>query len=372
MNTVLSTTIEKLKSNMNDVNNKTVTLGLDAFIDKIVRIVRSKDNNCNYVFFDKMHQFGSHLIDKSGKSCCMEMSSRFIKLGGNSPIMASALSSVGVHVNCMSALGLPDINPIFEVLRDSCSLYSIGNPGETMALEFNDGKVILSERDSLNKLNWDNIKMTLGVETIKKLFFESNLIALVNWTGIINYNSIYRGILNDILCTLPPDKSKIFFVDLADISDRSNGEILEALSLLKEFNSYYKVVLGLNENETTLVYKNLFSDKAIIKLKDMGDTIYNELNLDSIVIHTLTSSLSWDLNSFAEIPSLYTRNPKLSTGGGDNFNSGLCFGLLMGLGIEGSLYTANATSGYYVRNAKSPNINNLIDTLENWSTLNEI
>ena len=55
-----------------------------------------------------------------------------------------------------------------------------------------------------------------------------------------------------------------------------------------------------------------------------------------------------------QVDSMFIKKPKLSTGGGDNFNAGLCFGQLAGLDFEESLYCANGTSGYYVRNAQSP------------------
>ena len=57
----------------------------------------------------------------------------------------------------------------------------------------------------------------------------------------------------------------------------------------------------------------------------------------------------------------YTRIPKISTGGGDNFNAGLCFGLLQGFSLRESLRLGNAVSGYYVRTGESPQLGELLD-----------
>ena len=51
--------------------------------------------------------------------------------------------------------------------------------------------------------------------------------------------------------------------------------------------------------------------------------------------------------------------PKISTGGGDNFNAGFCLGQLLGLGYRDSMLLGMAVSGYYVENGKSPSAQEL-------------
>ena len=62
----------------------------------------------------------------------------------------------------------------------------------------------------------------------------------------------------------------------------------------------------------------------------------------------------------------YEPEPKLTTGAGDNFNAGFCFGQVLGLSPKESLILGTATSGYYVRNAESPTKEKLISFLEEW------
>jgi hypothetical protein len=363
--------INYLKENKDLIKTKEATVGIDAFIDKIMRVVHNKTDKDEYVFFSDIAQFGKHLVSKAGMSCGIEVNERFTKLGGNAPIMANALGSLSVNVNCIGALGYPEIDPTFKELSDNCNLFTIGNPGYTTALEFDDGKIMLSQRDYLHKIDWNTVKEVLGVEKLRSFFETSTLIGLVNWNGMINFNNIFRGILDEILTGKAPSKSQIVFFDLADFSERSREDIVDAVKLINEFNNYYKVVLGLNENEAILMYKALFPERELMELIPLGQFIYDNLKVDSLVVHTLTSSISYENGTVTEAPSLYVKKPKLSTGGGDNFNAGLCFGQLIGLDVEGSLYTANATSGYYVRNAKSPTVEDLIETLENWDNLIE-
>ena len=371
MKEIRNKTVAMLKENQNLLDVKKTTIGIDAFIDKIVRVVHSKDDNQNYSFFTDMDQFGKHISSKSGMSCGIEICQRFTKLGGNSPIMSNALGSLGAKVNCISALGYPDIDPVFKELSSNCSLYTIGNPGYTTALEFDDGKIMLSQRDYLNKITWESLKEKIGLDTLREFFSSSNLIGLVNWTGMLNFNEIYRGILDEIFQGSQVNKERILFFDMCDFSERTHKDVREAVKLINEFNNYSSVIFGLNENEAILLYQALFPGKEVPSLKELGKYMYDNLKVDYLVIHTLTDSLAWYKDEFAQIPSLYVRKPKLSTGGGDNFNAGLCFGFLLGLDLEEALCTANATSGYYVRNAKSPTLDDLIKTIENWDELIE-
>ncbi|WP_163192904.1 hypothetical protein [Clostridium thermarum] len=371
MKEIRKRTAEMLRDRKNMLEVKDTTIGIDAFIDKIVRVVHSKDDENGYTFFNDIAQFGKHLITKSGMSCGIEVCERFTKLGGNAPIMAHALGSLGAKVNCVGALGYPDIDPIFKELSPNCTLYSIGNPGYTTALEFNDGKIMLSQRDYLHQINWKTLKVIIGIEKLTEFFTSSNLIGLVNWNGMINFNEIFRGILDEIYKNREANKERIVFFDMADFSERSQSDIKEAVGLINEFNTYSSVVFGLNENEAILLYKALFPERDIPELRDLGQYMYDNLNVDYLVIHTLTDSLAWSKDEFAEVPSLFVKKPKLSTGGGDNFNAGLCLGFLLGLDLSGALYAANGTSGYYVRNAQSPTLEDLIDTIENWDNLIE-
>ncbi|HEY5586521.1 MAG TPA: hypothetical protein VIK78_18765 [Ruminiclostridium sp.] len=141
---------------------------------------------------------------------------------------------------------------------------------------------------------------------------------------------------------------------------------------LHKFNLHYKAILSLNESEAILLYNILYPKIETADLKTLGQAIFDSIEIDVIVIHTLIDSFTFDKSGITQTPSLYVQKPKLSTGGGDNFNAGLCFGQLMDLDLEGSMYVANATAGFYVRNGHSPSMQNLMDTLVNWENLIEI
>jgi sugar/nucleoside kinase (ribokinase family) len=76
--------------------------------------------------------------------------------------------------------------------------------------------------------------------------------------------------------------------------------------------------------------------------------------------------MAWEGHNTWEVRNCYVNKPKLSTGGGDNFNAGFCAGQLLGADVEASMILANAVSGCYIRNGHSPDINEILAFLQAW------
>ena len=66
----------------------------------------------------------------------------------------------------------------------------------------------------------------------------------------------------------------------------------------------------------------------------------------------------------ANVDGPFTDTPKISTGAGDHFNAGFCLANILGLSDEEAVAAAVGTSGYYVRNAASPSLADLIQFLK--------
>jgi len=360
--------IENLEESLRQYDSETTaTIGFDGFIDYIVRVVKSKKSKHENVFFKGINEFGAYISEKSGKSCSIEIIGQMTKTGGNMPIMATALGRLGTRVNCIGALGLPDIRREFAGMRaDGCALYSIAEPGITTALEFDDGKVMLADMTALDKISWEGIKSAIGEGVLSELYEKSTLIGLVNWSEIENSTEIWEGVLYEILPCLKHRPGRILFFDLADCSKRQGKDIEKVLHLIEKFSAYGRVVLGMNENESRLAYYALTGNSGNESLERVGSGIYKKLNIDTLVIHPVDGSFAWNKDGDHYACNFHIRRPKLSTGGGDNFNAGFCWAMLMGLDITSSLIIANAISGFYVKNGYCGRREDIMDFLYKW------
>ncbi len=356
--------LNKVKERIPLLSTKKVTLGFDGFVDDIVKVVRSKEEHSTS-YFNSISEFGDYVLAKNEKNFAVELESVITKIGGNMPIMANALSQLGPIQSCVGALGFPQVHPVFTQMPSNCKVYSFANPGFTKAMEFNGAKIMLAEMGDLNHVDWNTIKEVIGIEPITQLFTEPDLVCLLNWSEIKNSNTIWKGLLTDILQKHSIKKETFAFVDLADCSRKSSESIMEAIELLNDFSAHWKVVLGLNLNEAIHLYKILKGQElGENEIETVGRDLYEQLSIHSLVIHYSKQALAWDNTGLHRKNSKFIANPQISTGAGDNFNAGYCAGLLMDLDAETSLLLGHAASHYYMQNGKSPGIAELLNTID--------
>ncbi len=218
-----------LKNCETQLQHKRITAGFDGFIDTIGGIIKKKQATQSPSFFKTIKQFGEYIISKQAASFSLEMEEHNVRPGGNMPIMSLTLANLGASVNCIGALGYPEINPVFSTLADSCELYSFAEPGYSTAFEFQDGKMFLAKMGALNKTGWKEIKDILGLEKIRSLFTDNDMVCLLNWSEIDASADIWKGLLADVFTTSPKNKKQYIFVDLSDCSKRPKDAVVESI-----------------------------------------------------------------------------------------------------------------------------------------------
>jgi len=361
--------VEAISNSTGILSTKKITAGFDGFIDTITRIIRDKQGDSTPSLFNTIKEFGDYILEKQGASFSLELEERSIKVGGNMPIMANALGRLGLMVNCIGALGDPGVHPVFNQLSPNCHLHSFAEPGTALAYEFNDGKIMMAQMKSINTSGWDKIKEAVGIKTLIRLYSESDMICLLNWSEIDASTNIWKGLLKEVLPDYSAGKKQIAFFDLSDCSKRSNQSITEALDLLQQFGKHAKIVLGLNKNEAGIIFQAVYGKKSKKDLLSVGKELIERLGIDTLVLHSAREAMAFANNEQVRVDSFFTDEPKISTGAGDNFNAGFCAGQLMELDLESSVILANAVSGCYIREGISPQLPDLINFLETFKTL---
>jgi len=351
-----------------------IIVGFDGFVDEIIDVVDKRMDSKNYKRIDTIEDLGERIIKASGLSANIELVPKLKKIGGNGPIMCNAFSMHNPNLTYMGALGFPSIDDVFKVMEDKVKLYSFATNGHTDALEFDDGKLMLGKMQSLNDVTYENLLKSVGKENLVNMLKETNLFANVNWSMLPYLTDLWDKLASDILPLLPDrNKKPYFFVDLADPEKREKEEIQTALKMLKKFNNKFFVVLGLNKKEAYDVANalDLFDDESLahmqVSLEDLNIELKNYLEIACVVIHPIDRSCCVVENEFFVEDGPYISKPKLSTGAGDNFNAGFMLGLLLGLSPDQALLTGMSTSGFYVRNARSPKFDELYTFLKDWA-----
>jgi len=360
--------VDEINSKPFSLASRNAVVGLDGFVDKIVTPVDKRHGlKDQFTPVSTISEMGDKISAAAGKSANIELFPRFEKLGGNGPIMANAMLSLGMSVRYIGALGDPSINPVFEEFAEKTQAISLSEPGITTALEFKDGKVMLGNTLSLENIDYAKMIERCGEGDFFDLLSQADIISIVNWTMIPKMTALLIEMADKVLPNLPPRDNRSFFFDLADPAKRSSADILEVLKVISRFQAYAEVTLGLNYNEGLQVCEVLgltTRDKNEENLKNMASEIRNSLGISTLVLHPVESAACATKDGAWWFLGPYCESPKITTGAGDHFNAGFCSARLSGFSPLASLALATCTSGHYVRTAQSPSTSQIIELLK--------
>lgn len=369
---LLSELLQQLKKSVDLPVNKKVFVGFDGFVDKIMKAVRQRERFQNY-YFKTIQEFADRISAASGKSGQVELVLERTRLGGNAPILSNTLGKLGVRSYCAGTLGFPERHPIFSSMDSHCTVISLQNPGDSTAIEFDDGKIILSELSAFNNYDWNFIRKSGEVEKIRRAICESQMVAFVDWVNLPYSSEIWEGIFEDII--KPSGRRDFYFLfDLCDPSKKTTAQIDEILDIIGDFSYCGKVTLGLNENETLKTWSAIhgvnYDDPTertkVPPVKQAGAELYKALNIDCLLVHPVDRTIVFHQRETIELQGRLVKKPKVLTGGGDNLNAGYCLGLLLGLPMKQCMLLGMATSGSYIQNGKSPDLKSIIAYIEVW------
>jgi len=132
--------LNELSSKMAGASGKTALVGLDGFVDKIIKPVGNRyGQGSDFDPIPTIEAFGNRILAAAGKSANIELYEEYEKLGGNGPIMANALLSEGLKVRYVGALGQP-VEPVFEQFARDTEAVSICAPGSPTPSNSTTGK----------------------------------------------------------------------------------------------------------------------------------------------------------------------------------------------------------------------------------------
>ena len=356
----------RLKAVAGDAAAKTVTVGLDAFVDEIIRVVDRRASDTEFTTIEQISELGTRIIGAAGQSTNLELVVERVKLGGNGPIMANALAALGPQVTCLGPLGEGQVHPAFAEMAERATLISLGAPGHTDALEFEDGKVMLGKLEPLNDVTWARVSERAGEGGPARLFAQADLDALVNWTMIPAMSAIWEDLLT--LLAAQPAAPRRFFFDLADPEKHGDAKVAAACRLLSRFQEFGSTILGLNEKEAFRVGAALGYEgghHGRTEVRAVTAFVSARLPVEAVVVHPRAYAVVGAHGRItADVDGPFIENPVISTGAGDHFNAGFSLGKLLGLADDEAAAAAVGTSGYYVRHATSPTLAQLAEFLE--------
>ncbi|MBR4030342.1 MAG: hypothetical protein IKJ06_02980, partial [Clostridia bacterium] len=261
---------------------------------------------------------------------------------------------------CIGAMGYPEKNAVFN-LNENCKTVTIGEPGYSYVFEFGDGKIIMSDIEKISQLRWSDLIERISVDELVEIFDDADIITLVNWSYLVHFHEIYEKFYEIVMPKLSKKDRKIY-IDIADCAKRAPEEIKAGLKMFGKYSKYAPTYLGLNKSEA-MVMHSVLSEGEYQGSLPIARKIKEFSGIGTVIIHPVDSSAAVYDGGEIEVQGIVCENPKKTTGGGDNFNSGFCAGLLGELDIKSCLISGMTTSYIYVKNGHCNTFEDIAETM---------
>jgi hypothetical protein len=339
--------------------------GFDGFIDTFITMKAPAT----------MAEFGPRVEKAAGIAASYESEHKGDKFGGNGPLIASALSDIfsnQIDITYIGAMGEDEVLPIYkEALEGKIRhLHTLAEPAHSDCLEFEDGKVMLSDMRSCAKITWERLMEKVGEDSLAELLPGCRFIGAVNWGKLPHVGIIWKNLAQRLADLGVPEKEVAFFMDLAEFEARPMEDRKKLLDLLPTITGQCHTLLSFNLKEAWQMADSFEGDfhgrKDPESVAELAVFLKNKIEVDRIIIHPNDGAACASDQNCTYLPGPYCRKPLISTGAGDNFGAGCIAACLEGLDNLGLLLAGNCASGHYVRSGNSASFQDMCRLLDHW------
>lgn len=344
------------------MTGKRLVVGFDGFVDSITKpILRTAAGGAPAEFYPDIASLGRALQQQGGKSCSIELEMQEKRPGGNAPLLASGAAALGMQVACIGMLGEGEPLAHFRE-KLSATLYAYAAPGESIALEFSDGKVFLAPGVALSKPAWQLIQEATEGKAAG-IIAGADALAIVNWSELSFAQDLWQDVLEHALLPAEADKERTALFDLCDCTRRSTAEIEAVLRLMGRYSARRTTLLSLNQNEAAVVAARLLPGGEGMAFGTAAEGLREAYNIDEVLVHAREGNWLATARGTSALENDIIDAPVISTGAGDHFNAALCWASAEGLPDAQRLRAAQSFVRGYLKNGRAPTLDEIKESL---------
>jgi hypothetical protein len=360
----MSNTMKKYADYLQNISGK-ILLGCDGFVDETYEIVEVRRSQSDFTAMKNLKQFGELLVERADGGVGLELVPKRRCEGGFAINTGRVAAFLGLKPSLPGLYGNQSIDPAYHEFEENCNLLSLGDPALTIALEFSDGKVLMSNLEAVSNLSWEQFKTHFGDEKLKEMFSGVDILGLGYWSLTANFDGIFQGFMDQYETLTPPRR---MFFDFADIKKKSSESFIKSLELIKSYNSKIPMTFSLNEHEVLELCSRVGVERPELTPAAIASalTIVREkIGFDELVVHTpefAAASSAAEGEAYA-LQARQTNVVRLA-GAGDSFNGGFLCASLGDLPLKERLVVANAVTAFFVTHATAPTKEELLTQIE--------
>ncbi|WP_269522837.1 carbohydrate kinase family protein [Coraliomargarita parva] len=342
-----------------------ILLGCDGFVDEVYQIVSERKSLTEYTPMNQLKHFGELIVERADGGVGLEIVHKRRCEGGFGINTGRVAGMLGLQPSLAGLFGASETDPAFAPFEDICQLISLGDPALTLAFEFSDGKVLMSDLKTVANLTWEDFVAHFGKDKLKTLFADVDILGLGYWSLTPDFDNLLKGFVSQYDDAKTP---KRMFFDFADIKKKSAESFTKSLGLITQFNAKIPMTLSMNEHE-------VFELLARIGIESPGHdpariasaltAARQKIGIDELVVHTPTFAAASSKDDGEAFAMQETQTNVIRTAGaGDTFNGGYLCASLGDLTVKERLVIANAATAFFVTHASPPTKEEIIAQIE--------
>lgn len=360
----MSTDMKEYVDYINNLNGN-ILLGCDGFVDETYEIVQERTSPSEFSAIENLKDFGELIVQRADGGVGVEIVPKRRCEGGFGINTGRIAACLGLKPVLPGLYGADKIDPAYEEFVDICELTSLGDPALTLAFEFENGKLLMSDLGRVSNLKWADFEKHFGEEKIKEIFSNVDILGLGYWSLTSHFDDLFNGFMKQYETLTPP---KRMFFDFADIKKKSSEAFIKTLDLIKPYNSKIPLTFSLNEHEVFELFSRIGVAQPELNPEAVAAALAiarEKIGFDELVVHTPFFAAASSASE-GEAIAIQDRQKNVVrlAGAGDSFNGGYICASLGNLPLKERLALANATTAFFVTHGTGPTKEELIAQIE--------
>jgi len=331
-----------------------VVFGFDGYLDRVREVVADRIDPESHERLATLEGFGDR-IDRSvaaDSSLSFEWLQQGNRTGGHTSHLARALGGWSFDPVMVGMYGEP-VHDAFETEFGDYDLHSLGEPGVTDAVEFDDGKLMLTEIGDTMSLDWAELDAAFGHDRLVEKLDGASLLGTGYWSETPDLPTIFDG-LRDLWGDIE-DPPETVLVDPGDVRKLDADRLRDGREAIGRLDEVTDVVVSSNRAETG-VLADAYAGEAERSFTEDAEAVFDALEPTWFVGHGVERSVAVSADGTDSVAVPAVSDPELTTSSGDHFNAGLGLALIAGLPPAAAVVVGNAVAGYFVRTADQPSL----------------
>jgi len=327
-------------------------LGFDGFVDNVRQVVDERTTPESFEPMTELGALGRRIAASADdrSSITVEWTREGTRTGGHTCHLSRAFVDLGANPVMVGAYGDPELD-VFADEFAAATRHSFGAPNYTEAVEFDDGKLLITETGATRTLDWETLVDAIGIETLADALDGADLFGIGYWSVIPDLPSVLTGLRESVWPTLA-DPPETVLLDPGDVRQLSDDVRADGADPIRRFAAIAPVTLTANRAEMRRLAADF--DASATSLPACAMAVHDGLSLHRAVVHADDVSAVAGPDGTASVAVPRVEDPAMTTSAGDHFNVGLALGLTCGLSDPAAVCLGNVVAGYFVRNGTPP------------------